>query len=156
VLDPTSTEEMPVFSLMEVVDVSLELPSQYPTVSLIEVEGPGRTLTVPIGMAEGVALAHALRKIDTPRPLTHELFTEVLRRLNTDIAAVRLIGRRDGTYLAEADLIGKQGRTVVACRPSDGIVLALRQSVPAPILADRRLLNGFEDVSPIETPSDQS
>jgi bifunctional DNase/RNase len=36
----------------------------------------------------------------------------------------------------------------VDCRPSDGIVLALRMPVPAPILVDERLLDEVGDVVP--------
>jgi bifunctional DNase/RNase len=38
----------------------------------------------------------------------------------------------------------------MACRPSDGLVLALRMPVPAPILVDERLLEGSGDVAPQE------
>jgi len=36
----------------------------------------------------------------------------------------------------------------VDCRPSDGLVLAMRMPVPAPILADERLLQTLGDVAP--------
>jgi len=139
-------DPVPVFRLVDVVDVAVALPSPYPTVTLREAEPPYRTLTIPVGMPEGTALAHALYKVATPRPLTHELVVEVLQRLNTDLAAVRLVGRFSGTYVAELDLVGVHGRAVVSCRPSDGLTLALRQSVPAPILADERLFASDGDV----------
>jgi len=44
------------------------------------------------------------------------------------------------------------GREVLDCRPSDGIVLALRMPVPAPILVDERLLDDAGDVAPIVDP----
>ena len=40
------------------------------------------------------------------------------------------------------------GRERVDCRPSDGIVLALRMPVPAPILVDERLLEDLGDARP--------
>ena len=42
------------------------------------------------------------------------------------------------------------GRERVDCRPSDGIVLALRMPVPAPILVDERLLEDLGDLAPVE------
>jgi bifunctional DNase/RNase len=140
-------DPMPVFRVMDVVEVGVALPSPYPMVTLRETEPPYRTLTFPCGMPEGTTLAHALYKVATPRPLTHELFVEVLQRLNTDLAAVRLVSRFSGTYSAELDLVGVHGHEVVSCRPTDGLTLALRQSVPAPILADERLLTEEGDVS---------
>lgn len=139
-------DPVPVFRVMDVVEVAVALPSPYPTVTLREAEPPYRTLSIPVGMPEGTALAHALYKVATPRPLTHELMAEVLQRLNTDLAAVRLVARLSGTYVAELDLVGVYGHEVVSCRPSDGLTLALRQGVPSPILADERLFLGEDDV----------
>jgi len=128
----------------------LDLPSQYPTVTLVEAEPPMRSLVFPIGLTEGTALALALRRMDSPRPMTHELFMEVLQRVHIDVIAVRLIGRDAGNYLAELDLMAPNGRERVACRPSDALVLALRMPVVAPILVDERLLEQAGDVVPQE------
>jgi bifunctional DNase/RNase len=134
---------------MDVEDVSIDLPSQYPSVTLVESEPPMRTLVFPVGMTEGTAMAQALRQINVRRPMTHELFMHVLQRARIEVVAVRLVGREEGTYLAEIDLMTPGGREQVDCRPSDGIVLALRMPVPAPILADERLLEETGDVAPI-------
>lgn len=141
--------QTPAFKIMAVIDVRVDLPDSYAVVSMIEDEPPGRHLEIPIGLPDGTALAYAVRDLETPRPLTHELFADVLRRMQIDLVAVRLTGRRRGTYLAELDLMGPRGRDVVACRPSDGMALALRQAVPAPVLADERLLEGSGDVEPL-------
>jgi bifunctional DNase/RNase len=141
----------PAYRVMEVEDVMLDLPSQYPTVTLVESEPPQRTLVFPVGLTEGTALALALRKIDSPRPMTHELFARVLQRMRIDVIAVRLTGRDQGNYLAELDLMAPNGRERIGCRPSDGLVLALRMPVPAPILVDERLLEQLDDVVPQES-----
>jgi hypothetical protein len=149
---PVSTVQPapPVFRVMDVDDVSIDLPSQYPAVTLLEAEPPMRSLVFPVGLTEGTALALALRRMDSARPLTHELFADVMRRARLDIIAVRLIGRENGNYLAELDFMAPNGRERVPCRPSDGLVMALRMSVPAPILADVRLLEEPGDVVPQE------
>lgn len=141
----------PAFRVMDVEDVAVDLPSQYPIVTLVESEPPLRTLVFPIGLTEGTALALALRRMDSPRPMTHELFARVLQRVRIDVIAVRLIGRDQGNYLAELDLMAPDGRERLPCRPSDGLVLALRMPVPAPILVDERLLERTDDVVPQET-----
>ena len=138
----------PNFRVMEVVGVTVELPDQFPLVTLVESEAPLRELTFRVGMAEGVALSHALRRLRSPRPLTHELLTTVLGRLGADVVAVRLTGRQGTVYQAELDLMSARGREVMACRPSDGITIAVRQPVQAPVLADERLLEGDGDVLP--------
>jgi bifunctional DNase/RNase len=82
--------------------------------------------------------------------MTHELFMDVLQRARIDVIAVRLIGREGGTLLADLDLMTAAGRERVQCRPSDGIILALRMPVPAPILVDERILADDGDVAPIQ------
>ncbi len=59
---------------------------------------------------EGTALALALRRMASPRPLTHELFMEVMQRSRIDVVALRLMGRENGNYLAELDLMLPSGR----------------------------------------------
>jgi uncharacterized protein len=129
-------------------DVRLDLPSQYPAVTLSEAEPPMRQLVFPVGLPEGTALALELRRMTSPRPLTHELFMEVMQKARIDVIALRLVGRENGNYLAEIDLMLPEGRERISCRPSDGLVLALRMPVSAPILADERLLQTSADVAP--------
>jgi uncharacterized protein len=139
----------PVFRVMDIEEVSLDLPSQYPAVTLVESEPPMRTLVFPVGLPEGTAMAQALRRMDSRRPMTHELFMQVLQRAHIDVIAVRVTGRDEGNLLAELDLMTPGGRQRLDCRPSDGLVLALRMPVPAPILVDERLLEQAGDVIPI-------
>jgi bifunctional DNase/RNase len=138
----------PAFRVMDVEDVSLDLPSQFPLVTLVESEPPLRSLVFPVGLTEGTALALAMRRMDSPRPMTHELFSQVLQRARIDVIAVRLTGRDQGNYLAELDVMAPTGRERIVCRPSDGLVLALRMPVTAPILVDERLLEQSGDVVP--------
>jgi bifunctional DNase/RNase len=147
--EPPVAPLLPAFRVMDVEDVSMDLPSPYPAVTLVESEPPMRALVFPVGLPEGTAMAQALRRMDSRRPMTHELFMQVLQQARIDVIAVRLIGRDEGNLLAELDLMTSTGRVRVDCRPSDGIVLALRMPVPAPILADERLLDDLGDVAPI-------
>jgi bifunctional DNase/RNase len=139
----------PSFRVMHVEDVSLDLPAPHPSVTLVEAEPPMRTLVFPVGIPEGTALAQALRRIPGRRPMTHELFMEVLQRAHIDVVSVRLTGRDEGNLVAELDLMTPSGRELVDCRPSDGLVLALRMPVPSPVLVDERLLEDGGDVAPL-------
>jgi hypothetical protein len=117
-------------------------------VVLRESERPRRHLSFSIGLQDGVVLSHAMRRIPTPRPLTHELVTGVLQGFDIDVVAVRLVGRQGAVYFAELDLRGRSGRAVYSCRPSDGLTIALLQPVAVPILIDRRLFEQAGDVAP--------
>ncbi len=142
----------PEFRMAIVADVSVALPSQFPIVVLRETEAPRRQLSFAVGMQDGVGLSHALRRIPTPRPLTHELVTDVLSGFDIDVVAIRLVGRQGKTYFAELDLRGRTGRNVHSCRPTDALAIALRQAVPVPILIDSRLFEESGDVAPWSPP----
>jgi uncharacterized protein len=119
--------------------VSMTLPSPHPEIVLHESVAPHRELRVPVGLPEGNAVAYAWRCVDTPRPLTHELVTEILKLHNVTIEAVRITARKGQVFYAELETAGPRGARVVSCRPSDGIALALRQPLPTPILVDESL-----------------
>lgn len=147
------TDGSPDFRMALVSSVTVDLPNQHPAVCLREMETPRRQLTFSVGMQDGVALSHAMRRIPTPRPLTHELMSGVLQRFDIDMVAVRIVGRVGSVHFAELDLRGTGGRSVHSCRPTDGIILALHQPVPVPILIDARLLQSADDLPPPGGPS---
>ena len=98
-----------VWRIVAVAGVEMELPSANPEVVLHEAQDPWRELRIPVGMAEGTAIAFAFRGIDTPRPLTHELVTEILDRHDVSIEAVRITVRRGQVFFAEIDTMGPRG-----------------------------------------------
>ncbi len=154
--DPAWTPRDPVpsgpvmgdYRMALVAAVNVDLPNQHPTVVLRESESPRRQLSFSIGFQDAVVLTHAMRRIPTPRPLTHELMSQVLQGFDIDVVAVRLVGRQGAVYFAELDLRGRTGRSVHSCRPSDGLTVALLQPVSVPILIDRRLFEIDGDVIP--------
>jgi bifunctional DNase/RNase len=126
--------------VVEFAGLAVELPATDPVLSLREADPPGRLLRIPIGMAEGVAIAYAWRQLATPRPLTHELFVEALSRFDLRVELVEVTEVKGRSFSGQLRLVGPQRSEVVACRPSDGIALALRQRPPAPILVDDAVL----------------
>jgi uncharacterized protein len=140
--------------IVAVAGVEMSLPSANPEIVLHEAQDPWRELRIPVGMAEGTAIAYAFHSIDTPRPLTHEMMTEILDRHEVSIAAVRITVRRGRQFFAEIDTTGPRGRRVVPCRPSDAIALALRQRLPTPILVAEWVFTGADAPSPgVDAPS---
>jgi bifunctional DNase/RNase len=123
------------------VDVVMVLPSTHPVIILEELSAPWRELRIPIGSPEGIAIAYAARKIDTPRPLTHELFTSTLEAYGVTLEVVRITEADNNAYAAEISFSGPAGVRSLACRPSDGIALALRQRLEVPITAAESVLD---------------
>jgi bifunctional DNase/RNase len=133
---------------LELVAVRVELPSNTPVVVLRELEGRRRQLSIFIGGPEATAIAFALEEVETPRPLTHDLFCDVLDELGVQLERVVLTELRDTTYYADLHLRTGEGEQHVSARPSDAVALAVR--VGCPIFASERVLDeaGFvEDVA---------
>ncbi|MGH9128386.1 MAG: bifunctional nuclease family protein [Acidimicrobiales bacterium] len=125
---------------VDLVDLVVELPNVNPTVGLRERGGQRRELWFPIGQADGVTLAIAWRGTATPRPLTHELMSDIFVRFGLDVDAVRITGRSGKSYVAELVLSREGVRQNVSCRPTDALNLALRRLVPVPIMVAEELM----------------
>ena len=115
------------------VDVVLHLPSSYPTLILEELDQPHRRIMIPIGMPEGVAIAHAARGIATPKPLTHALLGSVMSTYGVSVEVMRIYGVKNNSFNAELVFSGPSGQHTLICRVSDGVALCLRQRPPVPI-----------------------
>lgn len=124
---------------MHLTAVRVELPTNNPVVLLQEVEGARRTLPIFIGAPEATAIAFAIQGVATSRPMTHDLFRDVLTSLGITLDRVLITELREGTYYAELHLSTGGGATVVSSRPSDAIALAAR--LGAPIFAEDELID---------------
>jgi len=108
---------------MRLVGVRVELPTNNPIVLLREADGEHRVLPIFIGAVEATAIAFAQQGVVPPRPLTHDLFKDVLEATGHPLTQVRITDVKDGIFFAQLVL----GSGVeVSARPSDSIALALR------------------------------
>lgn len=124
---------------MHLTAVRVELPTNNPVVLLQEVGGARRTLPIFIGAPEATAIAFAIQGVATSRPMTHDLFRDVLTSLGITLDRVVITELREGTYYAELHLSTEGRATVVSSRPSDAIALAAR--LGAPIFAEDELID---------------
>ena len=124
---------------MELVGVRVEVPDNTPVVILREQAGRRRVLPIMIGSPEASAIHFAIEGIASPRPLTHDLFTEVLRTLGATLQKVVITEVREHTFYAELHFRSATGQTVVSSRPSDALALAVRTETP--IFAEEALLD---------------
>jgi bifunctional DNase/RNase len=135
---------------LDVVGVRVEMPSNQPIVLLRESDGE-RYLPIWIGANEATAIAFAQQGVLPARPLTHDLFRDVLEALGARLTQVNITDLRDGVFFA--DLIFASGTTVSA-RPSDAIALALRTGTPIfgadPVLDEAGVAIPDEDEDEVE------
>jgi bifunctional DNase/RNase len=85
---------------MEVVGVRVEMPSNSPIVLLKEAQGD-RYLPIWIGAVEATAIAFAQQGMVSLRPLTHDLFRDVLEVLNVQLQTVNITALRDGIFYGD-------------------------------------------------------
>ncbi len=115
---------------MHVEGLSLDPQTRKPIVILRQNDGKG-LLPLWIGAMEAMTISLVLNGEELPRPLAHDLLLMVAKALNGTLTGVDIVDYRDDIYYAVLLLRGPSGLISVDCRPSDGIALALRASVPS-------------------------
>jgi uncharacterized protein len=126
---------------MSLVGVRLEVPGNQPIVLLREEDGP-RYLPIFIGPPEATAIVYALQGMETPRPMTHDLFKTVLDEMAVSLQRVVITELHDGTFYAEIEIGGGNGSTHrISSRPSDALALAARYPESVPIFAAEAVLD---------------
>jgi bifunctional DNase/RNase len=110
---------------------------------LEEIDGP-RLLPIWIGLYEGGAIGMALAGQQFPRPLTHDLFVNVVKDLGGQIKQVTITELKDSTFFAEVRLM-KDGHEIrIDARPSDSVALAVR--VNCPILVNDQVFDACPEL----------
>jgi len=125
---------------LSLVGVRVEVPTNQPIVLLREDEGQ-RYLPIFIGPPEATAIVYALQGMETPRPMTHDLFKTVLDDMSMQLQQVVITELHDGTFYAEIELAGNGNDYSISSRPSDAIALAVRYEDTVPIFADEAVLD---------------
>lgn len=94
---------------------------------------------IVIGSQEAQSISVYLEKIQTSRPLTHDLCVNLLSFSNVSIQKVLITDFKDGIFYANLEVY-RDGETFqVDARPSDSIALAIRLDIP--ILISEKLLH---------------
>ncbi len=96
------------------------------------------SLTMIIGEPEFLAIAKEKKMIQTPRPLTHELYLSILDETRIELLQVEIHDLREKSYWARV-VYQKEGiKNTADARPSDALALALNRNLP--IRVDKKLL----------------
>ena len=100
-----------------------------PVVVLKAIQGNG-TLPIWVGIYEANAIALEIEKVQTPRPMTHDLLKNVLLGLNVRVQRVVVSELKEDTFYAII-WMERDGRIIsMDSRPSDALALALRLDCP--------------------------
>jgi bifunctional DNase/RNase len=122
---------------MVIYGVSFDLVGKQPIVLLKTADG-NRYLPIWIGQPEAAAILMKLQGAATPRPMTHDLVTDMLEQLDAQVVRITVTELRDNTFYASITVAMNGSEIEVDSRPSDAIALAVRAD--APIFAADRVI----------------
>jgi bifunctional DNase/RNase len=122
---------------MVIYGVSFDLVGKQPIVLLKTADG-NRYLPIWIGQPEAAAILMKLQGAATPRPMTHDLVTDMLEQLDAQVVRITVTELRDNTFYASITVAMNGSEIEVDSRPSDAIALAVRAE--APIFAADRVI----------------
>ncbi|HEY3129994.1 MAG TPA: bifunctional nuclease family protein [Acidobacteriota bacterium] len=115
-----------------------------PIVILQDVEG-GTLLPIWVGIFEANAIALQIERVDTPRPMTHDLLKNVLMQLSAEVEKVVVTDLKDNTFYALIHLRLNGEAITIDSRPSDAIALALRTD--SPIFVTETVINNSRNLA---------
>ena len=114
---------------MVIYGVSFDMVGKQPIVLLKTQEG-NKFLPIWIGHPEAAAILMKLQGASTPRPMTHDLFTDMLSQLDARVTRIAVTELRDNTFYAQITISIDGSEIDVDSRPSDAIALAVRADAP--------------------------
>jgi bifunctional DNase/RNase len=111
---------------VELIEADVDREVGVPRMILRELGGSSRVLTIFIGGVEMHAIQLAIEGQEPPRPMTHDLFRDVLGEVGVVLERVVITELRESTFFAELHLSASGQARVVSSRPSDAVALAVR------------------------------
>jgi hypothetical protein len=114
---------------MTIYGVSFDMVGKQPIVLLKTADG-NKFLPIWIGHPEAAAILMRLQDAATPRPMTHDLFTDILERLEARVVRIAVTELRENTFYALITVAVDGTEIEIDSRPSDAIALAVRAEAP--------------------------
>ena len=135
---------------MKIRGLMMDPVTSMPIVILKDV-GSNNVLPIWVGIYEANAIALEIEKVQTPRPMTHDLLKNVLFGLNVNVQKVVVSDLREDTFYALIWVERNGERMSIDSRPSDALALALR--VDCPIFVEENVLKSSKVSSVISDKS---
>ncbi len=102
-------------------------------------------LPIWVGIFEANAIALQIERIDTPRPMTHDLLKNILLQFEAEVEKIVVTELRENTFYALIHLRHGEERVTIDSRPSDAIALALRTD--SPIFVTEEVINNSRSIT---------
>src|SRR5437899_2977794 len=120
---------------MKIRGLMMDPVTNMPIVVLKDVQGQA-ILPIWVGVYEANAIALEIEKVQTPRPMTHDLLKNVLLGLDVRVQKIVVNDLKDDTFFALIWVEREGQMMTIDSRPSDALALALRMDCP--IFVDER------------------
>ena len=114
---------------MVIYGVSFDLVGKQPIVLLKTADG-NKFLPIWIGHPEAAAILMKLQGAATPRPMTHDLVTDILSQLDAQVVRITVTELKENTFYASVTVSQDGSEVEIDSRPSDAIALAVRAEAP--------------------------
>ena len=102
-------------------------------------------LPIWVGIFEANAIALQIERIDTPRPMTHDLLKNILLQFEAEVEKIVVTELRENTFYALIHLRHGEDHVTIDSRPSDAIALALRTD--SPIFVTEEVINNSRSIT---------
>ena len=101
---------------------------------LLKPRGIDAAVPIFIGTLEMQSILHAIEGKVLPRPMTHDLFLNMLNHVNLSVKRVEINELKDDTFHARLIITGgeytNENPLVLDSRPSDALAIAVRKKCP--------------------------
>jgi len=123
---------------MAISGITVDPLTNSPIVILKAVEGD-QTLPIWIGLLEATAIASELEGIKFSRPMTHDLFRNMMEMVEIKVLKIEVCDLKNNTYYALIHFTQGEREMTIDARPSDALALSLR--VNAPIFVSEKVID---------------
>jgi bifunctional DNase/RNase len=114
---------------MVIYGVSFDMVGKQPIVLLKTIDG-NKFLPIWIGHPEAAAILMKLQGASTPRPMTHDLISDLISELDATCTKVSVTELKENTFFASITLRVNGQEVEIDSRPSDALAVAVRCSAP--------------------------
>jgi bifunctional DNase/RNase len=128
---------------MKVEGLTLDPLTNMPIIILKDLAGD-KALPIWVGYFEANAIALEIEKINTPRPMTHDLLNNIISSLQAKVKHILVTDLKDNTFFAEILVIQNGSDMTIDSRPSDAIALALRSK--SPIFVEEKVIEAAKSL----------
>ena len=128
---------------MKVEGLTLDPLTNMPIIILKDLSG-GKALPIWVGYFEANAIALEIEKINTPRPMTHDLLRNMISSLKAEVRHILVNDLKDNTFFATISIIQNGSAMTIDSRPSDAIALALRTE--SPIFVEEKVIEAAKSL----------